>query len=139
MTNSSKVMIDLSFLLFLISDAKRKILKSNKSELWNCLSYRGLPYFFEVGSKTFRKITKFRGCSSKFSIDRPLTSMTSKTALPYISKIGSNQCTEVRFASFLSGEFTTIGSNKSTGKETDKTHLCAMYLFQRFMGGMNCR
>ena len=35
------------------------------------------------------------------------------------------QCTEVRFASFLSGVFTT---NKSTGKETGKTHLCAVYM-----------
>ena len=25
-----------------------------KSEHWNSLSYRGLPYFFEVGSQTFR-------------------------------------------------------------------------------------
>ena len=29
------------------------IKKTNKSELWNHLSYRGLPYFFEVGSQTF--------------------------------------------------------------------------------------
>jgi hypothetical protein len=27
---------------------------TNKSELWNRLSYRGLTYFFEVGSQTFR-------------------------------------------------------------------------------------
>jgi hypothetical protein len=40
--------------LTLVSNAKRKISKSNKSELWNRLSYRGLPYFFEVGSQTFR-------------------------------------------------------------------------------------
>ena len=38
--------------------------------------------------------------------------------------------TEVRFASFLSGEFTTTyDSNKSTGKETGKTHLCGMVYF----------
>ena len=36
------------------------------------------------------------------------------------------QCTEVRFASFLSGGFTTIVVNESTGKETGKTHLCAV-------------
>ena len=30
--------------------------------------------------------------ASKFNIDCPLTSMASKTALPYISKIASNQC-----------------------------------------------
>ena len=33
---------------------KGTIKKMNKSELWNRLSYRGLPYFFEVGSQTFR-------------------------------------------------------------------------------------
>ena len=36
------------------------------------------------------------------------------------------QCTEVRFASFLSGWIYYYGSNKSTGKETGKTHLCAV-------------
>ena len=30
--------------------------------------------------------------TTKLNIDRPLTSMASKTALPYISKIASNQC-----------------------------------------------
>ena len=40
--------------LTLVSIAKRKISRSNKSELWNPLSYRGLPYFFEVGSQTVR-------------------------------------------------------------------------------------
>jgi hypothetical protein len=55
MTNSSKVLIYLSFLLSPnVSNAKRKTSKSNKSELWNRFSYRGLPYFFEVGSQTFR-------------------------------------------------------------------------------------
>ena len=40
---------------------------------------------------------------------------------------GTDQRTEMRFASFLSGGFTTYyGSNKSTGKETGKTHLCAV-------------
>ena len=29
------------------------IKRTNKSELWNRLSYRGLPYFFEVGSQTY--------------------------------------------------------------------------------------
>ena len=43
--------------------------------------------------------------NSKFNIDRPLTSMASKTALPYISKLASSQ----------------------------------LHLFQRLMGGMNCR
>ena len=34
------------------------IAKSNKSELWNHLSYRGVPYRFEVRSQTFRKNCK---------------------------------------------------------------------------------
>ena len=29
------------------------IANSNKSELWNRLSYRGLSYFFEVGNRTY--------------------------------------------------------------------------------------
>ena len=33
----------------------------------------------------------------------------------------SHRCTEMRFASFLSGGFTTYGSNKSTRKETGKS------------------
>ena len=44
--------------LTFISIAKRKISKSKKSELWNHLSYEGLPYFFEVGSQTFRNDCK---------------------------------------------------------------------------------
>ena len=35
------------------------------------------------------------------------------------------QCTEVRFASFLSGGFTNMAVIKSTVKETGKTHLIA--------------
>ena len=59
MTNSSKVLIYLTFLYFifyctLVSIAKGNIAKSNKSELWNRLSYRGLPYLFEVRSQKFR-------------------------------------------------------------------------------------
>jgi hypothetical protein len=39
----------------------------------------------------------------------------------------STQCTEVRFASFLLGGFITIAVfNKFAGKETGKTHLCAL-------------
>ena len=35
------------------SKTKRNISKSNKSELWNRLSYRDLPYFFEgLGNET---------------------------------------------------------------------------------------
>ena len=36
------------------SNAKRKISKSNKSELWNCLSTEVCLPFFKVGSQTFR-------------------------------------------------------------------------------------
>ena len=57
--------LSLKFIIVpLVSNAKRKILKSNKSELWNRFSYRGLPYFFEVGSQTFRNDYK-RACGKK--------------------------------------------------------------------------
>ena len=39
--------------------ASYSISKSNKSELWNRLSYRVLPYLFEVGNQTFRNDNKF--------------------------------------------------------------------------------
>jgi hypothetical protein len=42
--------------LTLVGNAKRNISKSNKSELWNHMSYRGLSYFFEVGFQTLRAI-----------------------------------------------------------------------------------
>ena len=43
------------------------IAKSNKSELWNRLSYRGLPYLFEVRSQTlFYDFQKFEVAASKF-------------------------------------------------------------------------
>ena len=38
------------------------------------------------------------------------------------------QCTEMHFASFLSGGFTNMAVIKSTGKETGKTHLFALCL-----------
>ena len=40
--------------LTLVGNAKRKLSKSNKSELWNHLSCRSLPYFFEVGSQILK-------------------------------------------------------------------------------------
>ena len=57
-TNGSKVLIYLTLQYFKfycthVSNAKGNIAKSNKSEIWNCLSYRGLPYLFEVRSQTF--------------------------------------------------------------------------------------
>ena len=62
-TNGSKVLIYLTFLYFifyctLVSNAKGNLAKSNKSELWNRLSYRGLPYHFEVRSQSFRNDCK---------------------------------------------------------------------------------
>ena len=47
--------------------------------------------------------------------------------IPY--KFKCSHCTEVRFVSFLSGGFITAiygHSSKYTGKETGKTHLCAL-------------
>ena len=68
MTNGSKVLIYLTLLYFLLHylqvySKRWNIAKSNKSELWNRLSYRSLPYLFEVGSQTFRPSCQF---SKKF-------------------------------------------------------------------------
>ena len=82
--NGSKVLIYLSFLFFifyctLVSNAKGNLAKSNKSELWNRLSYRGLPYHFEVRSQTFRNECKsWRSQPRKFNLDFHSTSTTSK-------------------------------------------------------------
>ena len=71
-TNGSKVLIYLTFLYFifyctLVNNAKGNLAKSNKSELWNRLSYRGLPYLFEVRSQTlFYDFQKFKVTASKF-------------------------------------------------------------------------
>jgi hypothetical protein len=48
----------LSFCITYKSKSLRNNKKTNRSELWNSLSYRGLPYFFEVGSQTFRNDCK---------------------------------------------------------------------------------
>ena len=37
------------------------------------------------------------------------------------------QCTEVRFASFISGGFTTMAVINPPESKLDKTHLCAMF------------
>ena len=64
------------FYCTLLSNAKSK---SNKSELWNGLSYRGLPYHFEVRYKTFRNDCKiWRSQPQKFNLDFHSTSTTSK-------------------------------------------------------------
>ena len=49
------------------SKKERKKAKTNKSELWNRLSYRGLPYHFEVRSQSlFYDFQKFEVAASKF-------------------------------------------------------------------------
>ena len=46
-----------------------------------------------------------------------------------------DQCTEVRFASFLSGGFTTIAVINPPERKLAKTHLCAMVsIFPTFDG-----
>ena len=40
-------------------------------------------------------------------------------------KVNIEYCTEVCFTNFLSSGIYYYGSNKSTGKETGKMHLCA--------------
>ena len=45
-----------------------------------------------MGSGNAGTIYRSSGNQFPFGTDRPLTSMASKTALPYISKIASNQC-----------------------------------------------
>ena len=71
-TNGSKVLIYLTLLNCLLHYLQEyskiwNIEKSNKSELWNRLSYRGLPYHFEVRSQTlFYDFQKFEVAASKF-------------------------------------------------------------------------
>jgi hypothetical protein len=64
------------FYCTLVSNAKGNIAKSNKSELWNRLSYRGLPYLFEPNFQ--EQLQNFEVTASKFNIDRHSTSTTSK-------------------------------------------------------------
>ena len=83
-TNGSKVLIYLTFLYFtfyctLVSNAKGNLAKSNKSELWNRLSYRGLPYHFEVRSQSFRNDCQIsRSHPQNLEADFHSTSTTSK-------------------------------------------------------------
>ena len=71
-TNGSIVLIYLTLLNFLFHYLQEyskiwNIEKSNKSELWNRLSYRGLPYHFEVRSQSlFYDFQKFEVAASKF-------------------------------------------------------------------------
>ena len=79
LTSSSKVLIYLNLLYFifyctLVSIVKGNIAKSNKSELRNCLSYKGLPYLFEVRCQTFSnncKILRSQPQDSTSIIIRP--------------------------------------------------------------------
>ena len=83
-TNGSIVLIYLTLLNFLLHYLQEyskiwNIEKSNKSELWNRLSYRGLPYLFEVRSQTVRNDCKISEVTaSKFNLDFHSTSTTSK-------------------------------------------------------------
>ena len=84
MTNGSKVLIYLTLLRFLLHYLQEysktwNIEKSNKSELWNRLSYRDLPYHFEVRRKSVRNDCKIsRSQPQKFDLDFHSTSTTSK-------------------------------------------------------------
>ena len=84
MINSSKVLIYLTLLNFifyctLVSNAKGNLAESNKSDLWNLLSYRGLPYLFEVRTQTVRNDCKISEVTaSKFNLDFHSTSTTLK-------------------------------------------------------------
>jgi hypothetical protein len=68
------------FLILLYS--KVNIAKSKKSELWNHLSYRGLPYLFEVRSQTFRN-----NCKISRSQPQNSTSIVILTQPPWKAKV----------------------------------------------------
>jgi hypothetical protein len=79
LNNYNKILIYLTLLYFLLHYLQEyskiwNIAKSNKSELRNCLSYRGLPYLFEVRSQTFRndcEISRSQPQNSKSIVIRP--------------------------------------------------------------------
>ena len=54
-----------------------KIAKTHKSGLWNCFSYRGLPYIFE-DKINLSRVRKKWAQNLKFNLKHPLTSTTSK-------------------------------------------------------------
>ena len=67
------------FYCTLLSNAKGNLAKSNKSELWNGLSYRGVPYHFEVRSQSFRNDCQIlRSQPQNLEADFHSTSTTSK-------------------------------------------------------------
>ena len=62
--------------------------KSNKSELWNRLSYRGLPYLFEVRSQTLRNNCQIsRSQPQNLEADFHSTSTTSKGPTENLKKM----------------------------------------------------
>ena len=74
------------------------IKKTNKSEHWNRSALE--PFVIQKSALLFRGwqpnfqkwLQNFKVAASKFNINCSLTSMASKMAFPYISKIASNQC-----------------------------------------------
>ena len=67
------------FYCTLVSNAKGNLAKSNKSELWNRLSYRGLIYHYEVRSQSFRNNCQIsRSQPQNLEADFHWTSTTSK-------------------------------------------------------------
>ena len=93
MTNGSKVLIHLTFLNFifyctLVSNAKGNLAESNKSELWNHLSYRGLPYIFKMRSQTVRNECKILKVTASKMQPRFSFDLNDLTAIPYRASTG---------------------------------------------------
>ena len=84
MANGSKVLNYLTLLYFLLHYLQEyckvlNIAKSNKSELWNRVSYRDLSYLFEVRSQTLRNDCQIsRSQLQNLEADCHSTSNTSK-------------------------------------------------------------
>ena len=71
--------------------------KCQKSQNFDTVCHT-LSYFLEVDSQTFLKwLRNFKVVTSKFKVERPLTSMASKTAWPKFLKIASNQCKSSKY------------------------------------------
>ena len=91
MTNSSKVLIYLSKTYSCKWCKKRYQRQINQN--FGTVCHTEVCLIFRGWHPNFQKwLQNFELTVSKFNIDHPLTSMASKTALPYISKIASNQC-----------------------------------------------
>ena len=94
MTNGSELFVFLIVpqRLTHVSNATKKISKSNKSELWNRLSYRGLPYLFNDRSQTFRNNCEISRSQPQNSTSNILWPQWPQKTLPNILKVASNQC-----------------------------------------------